>query len=69
MGQLKRRGRLPQEASENLEGRTTAEDEAGARAGRSEQRPGNIAVVLPPPCLFGQGMDICFPKYNALKML
>ena len=25
-----------------------------------------MAVVLPPPWLFGQGMDNFFPKYNAL---
>ena len=45
------------------------EDEAGARAGRSGRRPGNIAVVLPPPWLFGEGMDNVFLKVNALKML
>ena len=40
----------------NLEGRMGAEDEAGGRASKPEQRPGNMAVVLPPPWLFGQGM-------------
>ena len=44
----------------NLEGQTAAEDEAGGRAGKSERRPGNIAVILPPPWLFGQGVGI-FP--------
>ena len=61
--------RLPKEARENLDRRTVAEDEAGARAGRSGRRPGNIAVVLSPPWLIGQGMDIFLTKYNALKML
>ena len=41
----------------NLEGRTAAEDEAGGREDKSERRPGNMAVVLPPPWIFGQGMD------------
>ena len=30
----------------NLEGRTAAEDEVGGRAGKSERRPGNMAVFL-----------------------
>ena len=41
----------------NLEGRTAAEDEAGGRTGKSERRPGNMVAVLPPPWLFGQGVD------------
>ena len=53
----------------NLEGRTAAEDKVSGRAGKSERRPGNMAAVLSPPWLFGQGMDNFFPKYNALKML
>ena len=44
------------------------EDEAGGGASKSEQRPGNMAVVLPPSWLFGQGMDNFFPKYNALQI-
>lgn len=40
----------------------------GGRAGRSGRRPGNFAVVLPPPWLFVQGIDN-FSKYNALQML
>ena len=42
----------------NLDGRMVTEDETGGLAGRSGQRPGNITVVLPPPWLSGQGMDI-----------
>ena len=44
----------------NLEGRTATEDEADGRAGKSERRLVNMAVVLPPPWLLGQGIDI-FP--------
>ena len=46
----------------NLEGRTAAEDEAGGQVGKSERRPGNMTVVLPPPWLFGQGMVNFFPS-------
>ena len=46
----------------NLEGRTAAEDEADGRAGKSERRPGNMTVLLPPPWLFGQGVDISPPQ-------
>ena len=45
------------------------EDEAGEWASKLEWRPGNMAVVLLPPWLFGQGMDNFPPKYNALKMI
>ena len=69
MGQLRRRGRLLKEASENLGRQTAVEDQAGAQTDRSGRRLGNTVVVLPPPWLFGQGMDNFFPKYNALKML
>ena len=65
--QLRRRGRRRKGASGNTEGRTAAEDEADVRASNSEQRPGNMAVVPPPPWLFGQGVDIFFPKSNAVK--
>ena len=37
------------------------------RASKPERRPGNMAVVLPQPWLFGQGVDIFFPKSNAVK--
>ena len=55
------RSKLPQHffAKKSLiskSGRTVAEDEAGGWAGKSEQKPGNMTVVLPPPWLFGQGM-------------
>ena len=50
------------EASWNLEGWTATEDEAGWRASKSERRLGNIVVILPPPWLFGQGMDNVFSK-------
>ena len=40
----------------NLEGRTAAEDEAVGRVGKSERRPGNMAVDLPLPWLFDQGV-------------
>ena len=53
----------------NFEGRTATEDEADGRARKSQQKPGNMVVVLPPPWLFGQGMDIFFLKYNELQML
>ena len=53
----------------NLEGQTAAEDEAGGRTGKSKRRPGYMAAVLPPPWLFGQGMENFFPKYNALQMI
>ena len=46
---------------------TAAEDEADGQTSKSEQRPGNMAVVLPWPWLFGQDMDIVFPKSNAVK--
>ena len=57
-GQPRRRGRLPKEASETLDGRTVAEDKAGGwAAGQVKTEAGQLAVVLPLPWLFGQGMD------------
>ena len=60
MGTAEARGQVTKGCKRlNLEERTALEDKAGGRAGKSERRPGNIAVVLPPPTwLFGQGMDI-----------
>ena len=68
-GQLRRRGRgrRPKDVSENLEGLMASEDEAGGLTGKSERRPGNMAVALPPPWLLGQDMDMFPPKYNALQ--
>ena len=68
-GQLRRRGRRPKNASKNLEGQTTVDNKASGLAGKAERRPGNMAVVLPPPWLLGQGMNNFSPKYNALQML
>ena len=64
-------GQATKVASGDLEERTAAEDEAGGRAGKSDRRPGNMAVVvaLPPPWLLGEDIDNFFPKYNALQML
>ena len=61
LGQLRRRDRLPKEVNENLDGLTAANDKAGARAGRSVRRSGNIAVALPPPWLFGWSRHGHFP--------
>ena len=67
MGAAEAEERRPTEASEDLDRRTGAEDEAGGRAGRSGRRPGNMSVILPQPWLFaGQGMDNVFLKHNAL---
>ena len=66
LGQRWQRDRLPKEANENVDRRMATEDKAGARAGKSGRRPGNIAVVLPLSWLFCQDMDNCSPKYNAL---
>ena len=49
------------------QGRTASEDEANGRASKSERRPGNMAAVLPPPWLFGQGVDIFSPQSNTVK--
>ena len=63
MGTAEAEGNVTKECERsNLEGRTTTEDKADGRVGKSERRRGNMAVVLPPPWLFGQGVDIFSSK-------
>ena len=68
-GRQAQRGRQLKKVGRNFDGPIAGEDEAVGRAGRSGLMPGNIAVVLPPPWIFGQGLNIFFSKYNALQIL
>ena len=61
MGAAEVEGQAAEEGDRELRRGTAEEDEAGGRDGQSGRSPENIAVDLPPPWLFGQGVDI-FPK-------
>ena len=69
MGIAQAEGQATKGCDRELRGADGGRRRGGWAGGKSERRPGNIAVVLPLPWLFGQGIGNFPLKYNTLHML